>query len=207
MKTQLFISKPVVKITLTIIFFRLAFPSAHAQSPCNASFTLTKSSLSVTVNNTSTGSYTYVSWEFGDGTGWITTATNPYTHSYNFSGTYGITLGISNTTLPYGCDSTSKYVSITKSTTGIGGYEISDEHVNVFPNPFTTQTTFSFSKEIKNASLIIYDLAGKEEMRSSIPNGAKNIIVERGALSSGMYFYTIISEGKTIAIGKLVVSY
>jgi len=97
-----------------------------------------------------------------------------------------------------------KVIGLCPSTNGVN--ELSEQlSVSVFPNPFSFQTTFTSDVELGNTSLKIYDVSGKEVMRSAIPSGTKNFIIHRGNLLSGLYFYQIISETKIIASGKLIV--
>ena len=75
--------------------------------------------------------------------------------------------------------------------------------VSVFPNPFSSQTTLSLSKEVENALLRIYDLEGNEV--KSINFSGKQIAIERGNLSGGTYLYKIVSKNNTISAGKIIV--
>ena len=74
--------------------------------------------------------------------------------------------------------------------------------VITYPNPFSTQTTFSADAEQKNSFLKIFSLTG-EEVRS-MPFSGKQLLVEKENLVSGIYFYKVVSENKTIAAGKIV---
>ena len=76
--------------------------------------------------------------------------------------------------------------------------------ISVYPNPITTQTTFSLNNEVKNASLKVYDVNGKEA-KQLIFSG-KQVVLERGNLESGIYFYQINSENKNIATGKIIIN-
>ena len=80
----------------------------------------------------------------------------------------------------------------------------SENFISVFPNPFSTQVTFTLNKEIQNALLQIYDVAGKEIKNINF-SGIK-ISLEREKFPNGIYFYKIVSENKTITTGKLIVS-
>ena len=129
---------------------------------------------------------------------------------YVAGGFYSPTLAFGSTTLT-NAGSSSVFIAKSGGVTGIN--ELSNPlNISVFPNPFTTQTTFSFSTDtsallsMTNASLLIYDLVGKEVIRNIIPSGTRDLIVKREGLSSGMYFYQILSEEKYISNGKLVVN-
>ena len=51
----------------------------------------------------------------------------------------------------------------------------------------------------------IYDVFGKSVKSFVIPSGARNLLINRTNLESGMYFYKILSGKETIASGKLVI--
>jgi hypothetical protein len=76
-------------------------------------------------------------------------------------------------------------------------------NIFVYPNPFTSQTTISFNKEIKNATIKITDVLGKEVR--SINFSGKEIIIEKGELKAGIYFMQVISENEMIANEKIVI--
>jgi len=77
--------------------------------------------------------------------------------------------------------------------------------IDIFPNPFTTQTTLTLQGSNHNPSLFIYNLLGQEVR--SIPVGTNSqVTINREHLSSGMYFYKVIDENKEVlGIGKLVI--
>ena len=72
---------------------------------------------------------------------------------------------------------------------------------NVFPNPFTSQTTISFSKELKNATLKIVNLVGKEV--KTLHFSGTQLIIEKGDLIAGVYFIQVFSEKELIGNEKL----
>lgn len=86
-------------------------------------------------------------------------------------------------------------------TIGIEQYLINNE-VIVYPNPVLSETTFSLSTELKKGVLNIFDVTGKKI--SSKDFSGLEVNFNRNQLPSGMYFYTIGSENKIIAKGKLI---
>lgn len=72
---------------------------------------------------------------------------------------------------------------------------------SVFPNPFTSQTTVSLKKELKNASLKIVNLVGVE-VKTYHFSGTQ-ITIEKGDLKAGVYFIQIFSEKELIGSKKL----
>ncbi len=86
--------------------------------------------------------------------------------------------------------------------------------VNVFPNPFLTQTTLniSSSEKLKGVEIKIFDVFGKEVRKISEINYS-NIKIERGNLADGIYYYKVASPlpssregcGEIIGKGKFVI--
>lgn len=73
----------------------------------------------------------------------------------------------------------------------------------VYPNPFNSQTVFRFDEEQKNAQLMLYDVAGRELRAVSF--SGRELILERGNLADGIYFFKVTAGEKNVATGKLVV--
>jgi hypothetical protein len=77
--------------------------------------------------------------------------------------------------------------------------------LSVYPNPFSAYTTFEINND-KNEKLvlILYDVQGKLNRTMNNSKGDK-IILHRDNLTSGVYFYQLISNGEIRSQGKLVV--
>lgn len=75
--------------------------------------------------------------------------------------------------------------------------------VNIFPNPFSSHSSIAFSDELKDASFIIYDVVGKQIR--TIDFSGKQLSIKRENLKSGIYFYQIVSDNKSVSFGKLMV--
>jgi hypothetical protein len=79
---------------------------------------------------------------------------------------------------------------------------------NVYPNPVDQFATFNYnvSGNIKTAKIEIYNVLG-----SSTNNGTnldrfnKKAMIDCRSLSSGIYFYQLILNGKTVATKKLLI--
>ncbi|MBI4931921.1 MAG: T9SS type A sorting domain-containing protein [Bacteroidetes bacterium] len=79
--------------------------------------------------------------------------------------------------------------------------------VAVYPNPFTASAVIRLSPETKisNAVLSVYDITGR--LVSSVNNIASTtIVIDRGDLPDGMYFYKLIDNGNMISNGKFVIT-
>lgn len=75
------------------------------------------------------------------------------------------------------------------------------------PNPFRGETTIEYTipTEMTNAQLVIYDLNGKAISNTVLASGNGQMKVSATDFSAGVYFYTIESNGQTVARQKMVV--
>ncbi|MDP2387801.1 MAG: ice-binding family protein [Bacteroidota bacterium] len=91
------------------------------------------------------------------------------------------------------------------ASVGIEYVELKDvKSAVLFPNPFTSSITVKindFSK-IANVELRLYNSFGSEIMNENIIK--ESTILETISLSSGMYFYRIMSDNHTIQSGRLI---
>ena len=78
--------------------------------------------------------------------------------------------------------------------------------IQVSPNPFSTFTTLKINgnKGIDPISLTMFDLTGKEVKVKNTLVG-QQILIERGNLPNGIYFYKLLQNDKAIGTGKLIV--
>lgn len=92
-------------------------------------------------------------------------------------------------------------VSNVRELTNVSSFEVS-------PNPFNATATVSFyGAEAAEYTATIYSMAGKEvrNFNIQVANGYNTLSIERGDLSSGVYFFTI-SDGARTATHKLVIA-
>ncbi|OFX17023.1 MAG: hypothetical protein A2033_04710 [Bacteroidetes bacterium GWA2_31_9] len=75
---------------------------------------------------------------------------------------------------------------------------------NIAPNPFNTSLSITINDEsqINICEIRMYDIFGKQVVNSIISK--QLTILETSNFSSGIYFYKVISNGKTIHSGKLI---
>lgn len=71
------------------------------------------------------------------------------------------------------------------------------------PNPFNYQTTVTFNKEVKNITLKIFDMLGKEVR--SVDFSGTQLLINKGELKEGIYFIQIVTENKTILNKKIII--
>jgi phosphodiesterase/alkaline phosphatase D-like protein len=93
-------------------------------------------------------------------------------------------------------------VLINQPTTGIQENSNAST-ISVSPNPFNSQTTISFSKKIKNGTIKIVDVVGKEVR--NIEFSGNKLIIEKGELNAGIYFIQVSSENNIIANKKIII--
>ncbi len=75
--------------------------------------------------------------------------------------------------------------------------------ISIAPNPFTSTTTITMNSEIKNSTVKIVDVLGKEV--KTISFSGKKLVLEKGELHTGIYSVKIISEQKTIIANEKII--
>jgi hypothetical protein len=86
------------------------------------------------------------------------------------------------------------------NVTGIKNWDDQNK-LTVSPNPFSSQTTISFTKELKNTTIKITDMLGKEA--KSYQMSGNQMVIEKGELQTGVYFIQVFSEKQLIAVEKI----
>ncbi|MBI3502072.1 MAG: T9SS type A sorting domain-containing protein [Bacteroidetes bacterium] len=82
--------------------------------------------------------------------------------------------------------------------------------VSLFPNPFSTSTTLQTNTPLHNATLTVYNCYG-QEVKSVVISHQSSVVIERGNLASGIYFYKVTEDkgqgaNEVIATGKLIIT-
>ena len=91
-----------------------------------------------------------------------------------------------------------------ESTTSIKSIS-ENTSLNIFPNPFTSETTLKTDFNLKDATLTIYNALGQEV--NNIKNiSGQEIKLSRDNLVSGIYFIRLTLDNKVIATDKLVIT-
>lgn len=96
-------------------------------------------------------------------------------------------------------------ILVGQSVTGINEPEL--QPVTVYPNPFSQSTTFHLSIPAEDADLKIWNMFG-QQMNIHQTSESKQILVERGDLTNGLYVYRIYSRNdrKLMATGTLLLA-
>ncbi|MCE9538435.1 MAG: tail fiber domain-containing protein [Bacteroidetes bacterium] len=77
------------------------------------------------------------------------------------------------------------------------------------PNPFSEKTTINYtlSENINTASIIIFDLQGKQIKKYDLQQkGQGNIIIQAGELYAGMFIYSLVIDGKEVSSKKMILN-
>ena len=123
---------------------------------------------------------------------------NTFDPSISGDGTYFITY-----TYASGACVRSDSAAITvDNCTGIISNSIHN-NISVYPNPFSSQTTITFSSEQKNTTIKIMDVLGKEIGAATF--SGKEYVIEKGTMHAGIYFVQITDENKKVVNRKIVV--
>ncbi len=125
------------------------------------------------------------------------TLTNTTSDSVNVTYVYTVTAN--------GCTNPTTFSVVVTVNACVNGIQVMNyaAGMSIFPNPFTSETTLSFTKEIKNATVRIVDVLGKEV--KNINFSGKQLIIEKGELNAGVYFIQVVSEKEIIANKKIVI--
>lgn len=101
------------------------------------------------------------------------------------------------------------YSAIYGCSIGINEIDLSGVELFNYPNPFSDQTIihvdFSSLIKFKKAELKICDMLGKVVMNFSLNENKNDISVSKNNLVAGIYFYSIVIDGKHLKTNKLVV--
>ena len=77
------------------------------------------------------------------------------------------------------------------------------------PNPFKEQTTINYylSEKVNSASLVIFDMNGRQIKRYAIAGkGEGKVEINGGELYPGMYIYTLIANGKEVDTKRMILT-
>ena len=77
------------------------------------------------------------------------------------------------------------------------------------PNPFTSETQIKMTlpDDVRYASLMIYNLSGKQ-IKTVLVNdrGEVSVKISGNELSAGMYLYSLIADGKVVDTKRLILT-
>jgi photosystem II stability/assembly factor-like uncharacterized protein len=76
---------------------------------------------------------------------------------------------------------------------------------SVYPNPFSSEARLELKKPFKNATLTVYNLLGQNVKQIDNLSG-HSVIVHRGNLPGGQYFFRMIQDGQIVASDKFLIT-
>jgi hypothetical protein len=92
-----------------------------------------------------------------------------------------------------------------KSYSNIVAVEFNEYSLAIYPNPFSDETTFQTTEDLKGASLTVYNSYG--HLVKQIKNiSGQTFTLARENLSGGLYIIILEQDGKILASDKLVVT-
>lgn len=98
-------------------------------------------------------------------------------------------------------------VTFKYSLDGIEDYSSVEKFSNAYPVPASDVVNFDYSlnSSVHNAMVAVYNLMGQEVLRSNISSMSGKLSLNISDLADGIYFYSLIVNGKTEKSNKLVV--
>jgi hypothetical protein len=117
-----------------------------------------------------------------------------------------LTLKIAGTNIFAGTNGGGVFISsLADITTGISENRFQEMNVNISPNPFTTQTTITFSSEQKNSTLYIRDVLGRMINGKRLLVNGKSVELDMSDVAKGIYFVEVKDEKGNSFNKKIVV--
>jgi len=120
--------------------------------------------------------------------------------TYPAVGFYTVCLTVTTT---HGCtDSVCHTINVLAMS--VNNKEI-ESSITISPNPFSSQTTLQTDKNLKDATLIVYNLYGQKVKEIKNISG-QSIALHRDNLPSGLYFIRLSEGNKIFATEKLIIT-
>lgn len=125
---------------------------------------------------------------------------NPTHVNYGATGNHEVCLKI---TTIHGCiDSICKTINIQLLSLGKNSNESA---ITIYPNPYSDQAIMNVGRNLKNASLTLYDSFGRQVMQLKDIN-EKAVVLRRDNLSPGIYFLQLVEDSEILYVNKLIIS-
>ncbi len=151
---------------------------------------------SVILNAVTSGASNY-QWEMGNGT----TATGlSATTSYTQSGTYTVSLVVSNTS---GCSATkTQTITVTAGATGFNNIN-NNEGINIWSHDNLIYVDYSATQPV-NSSITVYDILGQEISRETV--NSKQVYVKEMNNIDAAYFIVMVRNDDKIITRKVFIT-
>ena len=97
-------------------------------------------------------------------------------------------------------------VTFKYSLDGIDDYSSNEVFSNAYPVPASDVVNFDYNfASSENAEVAIYNMMGQEVLRNSISGMSGKLSINVSDLTDGVYFYSLIVNGKTEKSSKLII--
>ncbi len=78
--------------------------------------------------------------------------------------------------------------------------------ISIYPNPASTHITIDYALEYnEHATLALYDIIGKEQLKIDLLPSVNRVIANISGLKTGVYVYKYFTSTKTLQTGKLII--
>lgn len=77
--------------------------------------------------------------------------------------------------------------------------------INIFPNPFSTETTLQINENLNDATLMIYNILGQIVIMTGNLNG-NEVKLFRDNLQKGIYFLRLTQGNRIITTEKIIIA-
>jgi hypothetical protein len=75
--------------------------------------------------------------------------------------------------------------------------------INIYPNPFSSQSTIIFSQLQVNTAVKLFDIKGNQIKNINL--SGNKLIIEKEELVNGLYFIKIIDKNNAVLNKKIIV--
>jgi len=137
--------------------------------------------LGLVANLTATGANTYI-WSTGDTTSSIVVSP-AITTSFMVMG--------ADTT---GCQNAAVLLQNVSNCTSVIQLSDNNSDLNIYPNPFSSQTTITFSETQKNTIIKITDVTGRRVNSEQLIVNSKSVTIDISGYAKGIYFIEVQTE-------------
>ncbi len=184
--------------------------SVTADNSCGSS---TPQTVSVTVNPLPVVSFNFAQNPVCQNASPVTLSGSPASGSFSGSGVTGssfnpASLSAGDYVITYaytdgnGCDASDTSTITVTICSGINTVDVNS--VEVYPNPFSNELLISMNSVFEKTTLVLSDVTGKEVSRFELGAIATTYQMNTSGLEKGVYLLNINSNGKTIAVKKLI---
>lgn len=102
---------------------------------------------------------------------------------------------------------TSYFISFANAPTG-GSLDLPNVAANkmsIFPNPSTGKFYMDFGRTINDATIKVYDIAGRTVHQQALDKGSSTVEIRLNGTPAGVYMVTLIENGKKVTTKRLII--